>query len=1370
LLLLGLSGSVGEAADRVPPRVRQRIQTEGSARVLVRLHLPGGAYVTEGDLPPASVTRQRQDVAKVQSQMTSRLRGKRHTVLRQFETVPLLALEVGPDALAELEAAFSVDVIAEDRLRIPQLNDSVPLIEGDLAWANGFDGTGTVVAVLDTGVERQHAFLTGKVVEEACYSSNITGQSRTVCPNGQTSQTGTNSARPCSLEGCFHGTHVAGVVAGNGAGAGVAFSGVAKGAKLMAIQVFSRITSATLCGGFAPCLGAWESDIIKGLERVYQRRTARNFVAANLSLGGDLFTEPCATDVHKPIIDNLRAARIATIVASGNDGSTNSIAAPACVPTAISVGSVGQNDEVSWFSNVAPFLTLFAPGEAVTSALQGGGFISADGTSAATPHVAGAWAVLRQAAPSATVDEILDAVVSTGLPVTEAISGVTKPRIRVFQALAALTTTPLLGAITPPRGGQGETLDVMIDGANFQDGATVSFGAGVDVTAVEVVSDSEIVATLSIPMAAALGPRTVTVTNPDASSATRANAFTVTLPPPHIALVWNGKVRDGVGTNEGPPGNDGAMDGTLTVTLTGGTRTVKELTLVASGAGSGQWNTVPGDGYWILGAADTVSSTPLKNAANGSVNFQVDDGASFVVLGTDWFNGKFVAGTTLALSATFTDDTVASASVVVPMVPTISGVTPAGGAQGATVPVTVGGLNFQAGATLGVGPGVTVSDVSVPSSTQIVATLAIAIDATVGPRDVTVTNPGGGGATLAAGFTVTAPGVPPPPPPGVTLAWNGKIRDWAQPGEGAPVQDGQMDGTLTATVTGPPRTVRQLVLEASGAGSGRWDTIPGNGYWVLAAANGLDGPLHNDVANGSVNFPVTGSGFVVFATDWFGGKFVAGTTLTLTATFTDDTVSTSSVVVPVVPGVTGVSPASGEQGTTIPVTVSGANFQSGATLGVGAGVTVTGVTVPSATQLQATLSIESSAEVGPRDVTVTNPGGGVATLTGGFAVTAPGVPPPPPPPPPGMTLVWSGKIRDRAQPGEGAPVPDGLMDGTLTATMTGPTRTVRHLVLVASGAGSGQWDTIPGNGYWVLAATDGLDGPLHNDVANGSVNFQVNDGGSFVVLGTDWYNGKFVPGTTLALTATFTDDTVASASVLVPVMPTVGGVSPASGEQGTTVPVTVSGTNFQSGATLTLGAGVTVSGVTVPSATQLQATLTIDSSAAEGPRDVTVTNPGGGAATLTGGFVVTVAGAPPPPPPPPPGMTLVWNGKIRDWAQPGEGAPVQDGQMDGTLTATLTGPDRTVKLAILVASGAGSGQWDTIAGNGYWVLAMANGLDGPLYNNITNGTVNFNVGNGSTFSVFGTDWFGGKFVAGTTLTLTVYFMDDTSVAASVITP
>jgi hypothetical protein len=99
--------------------------------------------------------------------------------------------------------------------------------------------------------------------------------------------------------------------------------------------------------------------------------------------------------------------------------------------------------------------------------------------------------------------------------------------------------------------------------------------------------------------------------------------------------------------------------------VTGGARTVKRLVLVASGAGSGQWDTIPGNGYWVLAVAADLDATPL-NATNGTVNFPVADGGSFAVFATDWYNGKFVAGTTLTLTATFTDDTVATASVTTP--------------------------------------------------------------------------------------------------------------------------------------------------------------------------------------------------------------------------------------------------------------------------------------------------------------------------------------------------------------------------------------------------------------------------------------------------------------------------------------------------------------------------------------------------------------------------------------------------------------------------------------------------------------------------------------------------------------------------------
>jgi subtilisin family serine protease len=900
-LVLGLGlllQTVPAAADApaVSPEVRQRIQRDGSTRILVRLRLPAGPLVPEGSLASqASVLSQRRDIANVQTRVTGRLRNRPHTVLRRFQTVPVLALEVGADALRELEASLlDVESVTVDQLRRPFLGQSVPFIEGDLAWANGFDGTGMTVAVLDTGVDRTHPFLQGKVVEEACYSSTIRRQAQTVCPNKKDEQIGVGAAQPCSLPDCIHGTHVAGIVAGDGVPAGVAFSGVAPGAQLMAVQVFSRITSASLCGGTAPCLGAYDSDIIAGLERVYQLRSTYQFAAVNLSLGGGSFTSPCDTDPHKPMIDNLRSVGIATVVAAGNDGSPNALAEPACVSTAVSVGSVDLNDEVSWFSNYASFLSLLAPGESITSALVGGSYIALDGTSMATPHVAGAWAVLKQAAPGASVDEILTALTSTGVPVTELFTGVTKPRIRVLHALATLTTTPLIGAITPSKGGQGTTIEVTIDGANFQGGATVTMGAGITVSPVSVTVD-RIVVQASIDLAAALGPRTVTVLNPDGSSATRTGAFTVTLPPPHAALVFNGKVRDRVGQGELALSPDGANDGTLTATVTGGPRTVSQVQLATSAGGA--WDTVPGNSYWVLGVAGGLDQS-LLNAADGSVSFPVVEGGSFVVFATDYLNSKFTPGTTLTLTVRFTDDTEVSASAVVPVVPTVTGVTPGSGEVGATVGVTVSGTSFQAGATVSVGPGVTVTDVSVTSATQLQATFAIATDAAEGARDVQVTNPGGGQGTLTGGFTVTAPGEPPPPPPpppGITLVFNGKVADRVGPSEYSLAGDGANDGTLTATVTGGARTVRQLSLASSSGG--RWDTIPGNAYWVVGAAAEVTTPLLNQ-ANGSVSFPVgDGATFMVFATDWYNAHFQPGATLTLTVTFTDDTVAVGATTV-----------------------------------------------------------------------------------------------------------------------------------------------------------------------------------------------------------------------------------------------------------------------------------------------------------------------------------------------------------------------------------------------------------------------------------------------------------------------------------------
>ena len=431
-------------AAEVDPEVLQRVLADGQVRVIAQMRLPGGGHIAEGRLSQAGVTAQRSDIATTRAQILGRLARRSHRLVHAFETVPLLALEVGADGVQELAAAtFLVERVVLDTLHEPTLPQSVPLTGADQAWSRGFDGTGTVVAIVDTGVQANHPFLAGKVVEEACISS--TGASSTsVCPNGQHEQYGAGAGANCAVNGCWHGTHVAGIAAGDGAGAGVSFSGMAKGAQIMAVQVFSRFNSTRDCGaGNAPCVLAYTSDIIAGLERVYAVRGTRNIAAANLSLGSGSYTTACDTDPTKDIIDTLRSVGIATVVASGNGSKTNAMSSPACVSTAISVGSTTKSDVVSSFSNVSSRMSLFAPGESIQSSIVPSGFGYASGTSMATPHVTGAWAILKDAVPGASVDQVLSALQTTGVLITDRRSGgtVTKPRISVASAVTALTGT-----------------------------------------------------------------------------------------------------------------------------------------------------------------------------------------------------------------------------------------------------------------------------------------------------------------------------------------------------------------------------------------------------------------------------------------------------------------------------------------------------------------------------------------------------------------------------------------------------------------------------------------------------------------------------------------------------------------------------------------------------------------------------------------------------------------------------------------------------------------------------------------------------------------------------------------------------------------
>jgi hypothetical protein len=117
---------------------------------------------------------------------------------------------------------------------------------------------------------------------------------------------------------------------------------MAKDARIVAIQVFSEVYSVDECGEEkSPCYLSFDSDILKGLQRVLELRATYPIAAANMSLDAGRYFANCdeTNAAMKQMIDLLRAANIATIVSSGNDGYKDSMSSPACISTAVSVGA-----------------------------------------------------------------------------------------------------------------------------------------------------------------------------------------------------------------------------------------------------------------------------------------------------------------------------------------------------------------------------------------------------------------------------------------------------------------------------------------------------------------------------------------------------------------------------------------------------------------------------------------------------------------------------------------------------------------------------------------------------------------------------------------------------------------------------------------------------------------------------------------------------------------------------------------------------------------------------------------------------------------------------------------------------------------------
>lgn len=440
-------------------KLKQLAAERGSVHLIVGLRVN---FTPEGSLSASRIELQHAEIARMQSVVLNKVVSLKHRNHKLFTLIPFMAIEADSTELVALTKLNEVISLEEDRVAAPYDAPSNAIIGATTAWGmgSGFGGAGQTIAILDSGIDKNHPFLTGKVIAEACYSSNNSADGATsICPGGVSQSTATGSAMPysgaCPAGTCDHGTVVAGIAAGTNA----SFSGVAKDAKLIAVQVFSLFNSVVNCGSTIPCALTYTSDQILGLQQVYALSRTYPIAAVNMSLGSGQYTDQNSCDAANPsvkaMIDMLRSVNIPTIIASGNNGYNNSMAAPACLSSAISVGATfnvagynnncaGNNlgissvDAILCESNSASFLNLLAPGAEITSSVPGGAYMVWYGTSMAAPQVAGAWAIMKQKTPSLSVITGLNALSSTGVLISDPRNSIVKPRIQINLALPVI--------------------------------------------------------------------------------------------------------------------------------------------------------------------------------------------------------------------------------------------------------------------------------------------------------------------------------------------------------------------------------------------------------------------------------------------------------------------------------------------------------------------------------------------------------------------------------------------------------------------------------------------------------------------------------------------------------------------------------------------------------------------------------------------------------------------------------------------------------------------------------------------------------------------------------------------------------------------
>lgn len=245
----------------------------------------------------------------------------------------------------------------------------------DNAYTYANTGAGVHIYIIDTGILLSHNEFAGRL------------------GNGFDAATPGGTANDCH----GHGTHVAGTAAGS-------TYGVAKGATVHPVRVFDCVGNAS------------DAVVITAINWVAANRLLP--AVANMSLDGSFSAAINAATTA------LVAANVTTAVAAGNAWGDACASSPASTPSAITVSALNKLGTHAMYSNAGPCTDLYAPGTNITSAWIGsnGATNTGSGTSASSPHVAGAAAMYLAANPGATAAQVSSALLASAVP--NQVSGV----------------------------------------------------------------------------------------------------------------------------------------------------------------------------------------------------------------------------------------------------------------------------------------------------------------------------------------------------------------------------------------------------------------------------------------------------------------------------------------------------------------------------------------------------------------------------------------------------------------------------------------------------------------------------------------------------------------------------------------------------------------------------------------------------------------------------------------------------------------------------------------------------------------------------------------------------------------------------------